>query len=87
MGWGVGAIIYPCFKSEGMMKNFYVGGTGNLLFGGGGGIGLFGVNYGLECGYLFPVSERSNVGFAAGADIVSTSGLDSHIKDEGGYSV
>ena len=46
-----------------------------------------GKNYGLECGCLFPVSERSNVGFAAGADIVSTSGLDSHIKDEGGYSV
>ena len=87
IGWGLGVVIYPCFDSEGMMKDFYVGGTGNLLLGGGGGIGLFGVNFGLECGYLIPVSERVNVGFAAGADVVSTSGLDAHIKDESGYSV
>lgn len=87
IGWGFGVILYPCFNSEGMMKNFYVGGTANLLFGGGGGIGSVGEDVGLECGYLFPVSERTNIGFAAGADIMSTSGLDGHIKDERGYSV
>ena len=62
--------------------------TANMLFGGAGDIGFLAVNVMFEAGYLFPVSERLNFGFAAGADLISPSALfDSDIKDESGFAL
>ena len=51
------------------------------------GIGFLGVNVLFEAGYLFPVSERLNFGFAAGADLISPGEIDDDINDDSGYAV
>jgi hypothetical protein len=86
LGSGPGVAIYPFSHSEGAAKNLYMVATANMLFGGAGDIGFLAVNVMFEAGYLFPVSERLNFGFAAGADLISPRALfDSDIKDESGF--
>ena len=87
IGAGPGVTIYPLSHSNGAAQNVYTSVAADILLGGGGGIGLFGGNVMLEVGYLWPVSDRINVGVALGGDILSTDGLDTDKKDEGGYSI
>lgn len=59
----------------------------NIEIGSGGDIGLLGGNYRFEMGYLWQSSELFYSGIAIGADILTTTDLDTHIKDEKGYSI
>jgi len=86
-GGGPGVAIYPFSHSEGAAKNIYMVATANMLLGSGGGIGFIGVNVMFEAGYLYPVSERLNFGFAAGADIISPGEIDDDINDDNGFGV
>ena len=87
LGGGPGVAIYPFSHSEGAAKNLYMVATANMLLGSGGGIGFLGVNVMFEAGYLIPVSERLNFGFAAGADLISPGEIDDDINDDSGYAV
>ena len=87
LGGGPGVAFYPFRHSSTEAKNIYIAGAANLLLGGGGGIGFLGVNLMLETGYLYPVSERLNFGFAAGVDLISPGSIDEDINNEGGFAV
>ena len=87
LGGGPGVAIYPFRNSAGFAQNIYMVGTVNMLLGSGGGIGFIGVNAMFEAGYLYPVSERLNFGFAAGADLISPGDWDSDTKDASGFAL
>ena len=85
---GPGVTIYPFFHRENSdFQNFYVSAIGDFGLSGGGGIGLFAVSLTLEVGYLWPMSERFNMGVAMAGNVLSTDSFDSKMKDEGGYGV
>ncbi len=86
-GMGPGVTVYPFFKSTESIQNFYISTSMNIEIGSGGDIGLLGGNYRFETGYLWQSSERFYSGIAIGADILTTTDLDTHIKDEKGYSI
>ena len=86
-GGGPGVTLYPFFYMNSAMQNLYASATANILIGGGGGIGSLGGDLVLELGYLWPVSDRVNVGLALGGDVLSSSRFETNIKDEGGYSL
>lgn len=86
-GMGPGVTVYPFFKSSERIQNFYLTTSMNIEIGGGGNIGLAGGNFRFETGYLWQTSERFYSGIAIGTDILATVGLDSHIRDEKGYSI
>lgn len=85
---GPGVTLYPFFDQENSnWQNFYVSAIGDIGLGGGGGIGLFAVSLTLEVGYLWPVSDRFNMGVAMAGNILSTDSFDSKLEDEGGYAL
>ena len=83
---GPGITIYPFFHRENSnLQNFYVSAIGDVGLGGGGGMGLFATCVTLEVGYLWPMSERFDMGVAMAGNILSTDSFDSKLEDEGGY--
>ena len=85
---GPGVTIYPFFhRADSHLQNFYVSAIGDIGLGGGGGIGLFAACVTLEVGYLWPVSDRFNMGVAIAGNVLSTDSFDSELEDEGGYGV
>lgn len=85
---GPGVAIYPFFHSENSsLQNIYVSAIADIGLGGGGGIGLFASCVTLEVGYLWPVSDRFNMGVSMAGNILSTDSFDSKLEDEGGYGV
>ena len=85
---GPGASIYPFFYSNNSsLQNFYVSAIVDMGLGGGAGIGLWATELTLEVGYLWPMSDRFNVGVAMAGNILSTDSFDSKLEDEGGYGL
>jgi hypothetical protein len=87
LGGGPGVAFYPFRHSANATKNIYIVGAVNLFVGDGGGIDSFGPGFMIETGYLYPVLEQLNLGFAAGADILANGAFDSDIKRQSGYGV
>ena len=85
---GPGVSIYPFFYSNNSsLQNFYASAIVDMGLGGGAGIGLWATEFTLEVGYLWPVSDRFNVGVAMAGNVLSTDSFDSKLEDEGGYGV
>ena len=85
---GPGITIYPFFHRENSyLQDFYVSAIADIGLGGGGGIGLFASCVTLEVGYLWPVSDRFNMGVSMAGNILSTDSFDDKLEDEGGYGV
>ena len=87
IGGGPGVTVYPFFRSGDGLENMYVTVAGDILLGGGGGIGLMGVNAMLETGYLWQMSDRIFAGPAIGGDILTTGDLSEDMSDEGGFCI
>ena len=83
---GPGVTIYPFFlKHNSSLQNFYVSAIADIGLGGGGGIGLFASCVTLEVGYLWPVSDRFDMGVAMAGNVLSTNSFDDKMEDERGY--
>lgn len=74
-GTGIGVTFFPFHESTGNIRNLYVSPAANIIFGGGGGIGLIGANFEFEAGFLWNISDRYYTGVAIGGDFYETSDI------------